>query len=135
MPPAEDEFRPKKSWFNKFACALRGTGQGIRGQSSFTVHFFVAAVVIVAGLAFGISRADWGLVVIAITAVLVAEMFNSSAEAFARAITASYDENIRDALDIASASVLVASFGAIVIGLIVFVPHLLAFVEWAWALG
>ena len=47
----------------------------------------------------------------AITA-LTAEVINTSIERLGRAITREYDPNVRDALDVASAAVLVMSVGA-----------------------
>ncbi len=56
--------------------------------------------------------------------VLAAEMFNSALESLARSITSNHDENIADALDVASAAVLLAAVGAAVVGAIIFVFRL-----------
>ena len=37
-----------RTWYEKFRDAFRGVRSGMRGQSSFRVHIFVAIVVIVA---------------------------------------------------------------------------------------
>src|SRR5207249_11700618 len=45
--------RPPRSWRSKFRDALRGVKLGIRGHSSFFVHFFFAALVIAAAIVLG----------------------------------------------------------------------------------
>ena len=113
----------RRSWPRKFHAAFVGAKLGVRGQSSFFVHFFVATMVIVAALILRVSAAEWCLLVLAITLVLTAEMFNSALEWLARAITDEDHAHIAGALDIASAAVLIAALGAVAIGLLVFVPR------------
>ena len=59
-----------------------------------------------------------------ITGVAVAETFNTAIESLARAVDTQFHPRLRDALDIASAAVLLASGTAVMIGLCVFVPAL-----------
>ena len=102
----------RRDWQAKFRDALRGFKQGVRGQSSFFVHFFSAAVVICSAYALGCTLIQWCMLLLCITLVLTAEMFNSSLESLAKAITRDHDSNLGNALDIASAAVLIASAAA-----------------------
>jgi diacylglycerol kinase (ATP) len=81
------------------------------------------------GWFFGLSAGEWCLVSLAIGAVLAAETLNSSIEMLAKALDRGPDERIRDALDMASGAVLVTVGTAIVVGLVLFVPRLLALVS------
>ncbi|GAB6167396.1 diacylglycerol kinase [Thermostilla marina] len=117
--------KPVRTWSRKFGDAFRGLWYGIAGQSSFLVHFVVAAIVVICGLVLRVSPIEWCLLATAIVGVFAAELFNSALEWLAPAITEEYDDHIRTALDVASAAVLCASCGAAVVGLIVFTPHLL----------
>jgi diacylglycerol kinase len=65
-------------------------------------------------------------VALAIGAVVAAEVFNTSIESLARAMDTGPDPRIRDALDTASAGVLVAVGTAIVVGVVIFGPRVLA---------
>ena len=69
---------------------------------------------------------EWCLVALAIGAVLAAEVFNSAIEMLARALDRGPDERIRDALDMASGAVFVTVAAAVIVGLFVFLPRLLA---------
>ena len=114
----------RQSWPQKFRHALRGVRQGVRGQSSFFVHFFATAAVIVAGIVLNCDRADWYALMLCVTVVLAAEMFNSALESLAKALRRDYDSHVGDALDIASGAVLVAAIGAVVVGTVVFLNRL-----------
>jgi len=114
----------RQSWSQKFRHAFRGLKQGVRGQSSFFVHFFAAAAVIVAGVVLRCDRADWYALLLCVTIVLAAEMFNSALESLARALRRDYDPHIADALDIGSGTVLVAAIGAAVVGTLILLGRL-----------
>lgn len=120
----------QESWRQKFRHAFRGFKRGVRGQSSFFVHFFVAAAVIAAGVAFSVSLLQWCVLTLCITIVLAAEMFNSALEHLARAITEEYDSNVGAALDIGSAAVLISALGAAIVGASIFISRLLELLGW-----
>ena len=116
---------PVRSWGRKFRDAFRGVKVGMHNQSSFFVHFFVAVAVIVAAVVLGVSFVDWCLLLLCIAGVLTAEMFNSALESMAKAIGSEYNPHLRNALDIGSAAVLLASIGAVIVGTIVFLHRLI----------
>lgn len=92
------------------------------------MHLAVAAVVVALAAALRVSAVEWCLLAGAIAGVLAAEIFNTAVESLARAFGPGRHPRIRDALDMASAAVLVAACGAAVIGLIVFGPRLVALI-------
>jgi len=123
-----DDQRPyrERSWTDKFGDALRGLKEGVRGQSSFFVHLFAAVTVIAAAVVLRIDDpTEWCLLLLCITVVFCAEMFNSALESLAKAITDQFDPHVRTALNVGSAAVLVASIGAAIVGAIIFLNQLL----------
>ena len=121
----------QRTWREKFGDAFHGLKAGVRGQSSFFVHFFMSALVVATGVALGVdSQAEWGVLILCITVVLPAEMFNSAIESLARAITSEVDPHVGTALDIGSAAVLVASIGAALVGAAIFTNRLGALMGW-----
>jgi diacylglycerol kinase len=122
--------RGRRSWPKKFRDAFRGMREGIRDQSSFFVHFFCAAVVLVSAALLHLNHWDWCILVLCIAGVLTAEMFNSALESLARAITDRHDPHLRSALDIGSAAVLLAALGAAVVGAIIFVHRAGTLLAW-----
>jgi len=86
----------------------------------------MAAAVVAAGAFFGVSAVEWCLLVFAIGLVLMAEIFNTAIESLARAPGSRRHPRLRDALDMASAAVLLAAMTAAVIGMLVFGSRIVA---------
>jgi diacylglycerol kinase len=116
----------RRSWHAKFRDAFRGLKQGVRGHSSFFVHFFFAALVVAAAIVFRCDLVQWCLLVGCIGLVLTAELFNSAVETLFHGLDAETKPRVRACLDIAAGAVLLASFVAAIIGSIVFISRLLS---------
>jgi diacylglycerol kinase len=119
--------RPTLSWRAKFATAFRGIKLGVRGHSSFFVHFFFSVLVLAAAVVFGCNLVEWCLLLGCIGAVLTAELFNSAVETLFRGLDIETRERTWPALDIAAGAVLLASLTAALIGALVFVNRLANF--------
>jgi diacylglycerol kinase len=117
--------RPRRTWRRKFSVAFRGIKLGVRGHSSFFVHFFFTALVLAGA---GVLRCDlvqWCLLLGCIGLVLTAELFNSAVETLFAGLEPETKERVWPALDIAAGAVLLASITASVIGVLVFGAELL----------
>ena len=121
---SDETFIRPRGWRQKFRNAFRGAKRGVRGQSSFFVHFFAAAAVIAAAAVLDVPLVEWCLLLLCIAIVLVAEMFNSALEWLAKAIDLKHNPHLAEALDIGSAAVLIASIGATIVGAIIFLHRL-----------
>ncbi len=119
----------KRTWLGKFGDSFRGLFRAVVTESSFAAHLPAAAAAVALGAWLGLSAGEWCLVALAIGGVLAAETVNSAVEMLAKALDRGPDERIRDALDMASGAVLVTVGTAIVVGLVVFGPRLLALVR------
>ena len=126
LPSAPEPAAPRRRrpWRAKFRDALRGLKLGVRGHSSFFVHFFVAALVLAAGRPLWMRLVEWCLLLGCIGLVLTAELFNSALETLFRGLDAATKERVWPALDIAAGAVLLASVTASVVGLLIFLPKL-----------
>ncbi len=128
MPPAPQ--RPRRPWSQKFREAVRGMKWGIRGHSSFFVHFFVAALVVSIAVALGCEPMQWCALLLCIGLVLTAELFNSAIETLHRGLDAETRERTWKSLDIAAGAVLMASFTAVAVGLAVFGMRAAQLLNW-----
>jgi diacylglycerol kinase len=120
----DDSFPTERTWWSKFRNAFRGLAVGVRGQNSFAVHLPVAVAVVVCGFLLRMSLVQWGLLILSITAVLSAELFNSALESMAKAIDRTQNTHLGNALDISSAAVLMSAIGAATVGTMVFACRL-----------
>ncbi len=118
--------RPRRSWREKFRDALRGLKLGVRGHSSFFVHFFFSALVLAAAAVFRCGPLEWCLLVGCIGMVFTAELFNSALETLFRGLEDTTKPRVRACLDIAAGAVLLASVTAAFIGTIVLLGRLMA---------
>ena len=117
----------RRSLKAKFGVALRGLKLGIRGHSSFFVHFFFAALALAAAIVLDCDVLEWCLVWGCIGFVLTAELFNSAVETLFRGLDEPTRQRVWPCLDIAAGAVLLASFIALVLGAIIFLPKLATF--------
>jgi diacylglycerol kinase len=127
-PPApEITARRERSWAVKFAVAWRGLKLGIRGQSSFFVHFFFAVLVVAVAVVFSCALWEWCVLLGCIGLVFTAELFNSTIETLFRGLDPQTKERTWPALDIAAGAVLMASITAAILGTLIFGLRLLRF--------
>ena len=130
MPQADNSRKRFRSWPNKLEDAFHGISAGMRGQSSFRVHFLVAVAVVIVGGSLSLSVSQWCLLMLCITCVYVSEMFNSALEQIAESITTDFDERIGRSLDIASGAVLIAAMGSSLVGLLIFGSRIGTLTQW-----
>lgn len=117
---------PKRTWGHKFACAFKGLKAGIRGHSSFSVHFFAAMAVVSMALALSCGLIEWAVLLISIAGVLVSELFNSAIEELIRRMPEAERPQFWPVLDIAAGAVLAASMFSSLVGLLILGSRLLA---------
>ncbi len=120
--------KPRRRWRGKFGDALRGMKLGIRGHSSFSVHFFFAALVVAAAVVLRCGLVEWCLLVGCIGVVLAAELFNSAIETICHGLDEATRVRVRPALDIAAGAVLVVSAAAALVGVLIFLRSFAALV-------
>jgi diacylglycerol kinase (ATP) len=108
-----------------FRYAGRGVVALLRSQHNAWIHAAASLAVVGLGLAVGLSRLDWCLVVLAMMVVWSAEAVNTAFEALCDVASPEFHPLVERAKDIAAGAVLLAAAGAVVVGVLVFGPHLL----------
>src|SRR5438067_1599715 len=121
--------KPRRTWRAKFRDAFRGLKLGVRGHSSFCIHFFFAVLAVAACSVLGCSRIEWCLIAGCIGAVFTTELVNSALETLFRGLDEANKRSVRGCLDIAAAAVLVAALTSVVVGSIIFVAKLRALLD------
>ncbi|MDR2764621.1 MAG: diacylglycerol kinase family protein [Tannerella sp.] len=109
-----------------FGYAVNGLRQVIRQEQNARVHLLVALCTVVAGCCFRISATEWMAIVLATGGVMAAEAFNTSIEALSDTVLPEYSENIKQVKDFAAGAVLIVALAAAVVGLIIFLPKIIA---------
>ena len=109
---------------HSFRCAFSGLWYAIRTQRNMRIHLSVAVAVLILGLYLQLGWLQWALLAMTSGFVLVAEMFNTVAEAAMDAATPHYHPLIRIAKDVAAGAVLLTAIVSITVGLLVLGPPL-----------
>lgn len=112
--------RRPPSVFESFNYAFEGIVHVLRTQRNMRIHFLVAIGVLVAALAFDVSRLELIALLIAIAFVLIAEMINTAVEAAVDVASTSFDPMAKLAKDIGAGAVLIAAVTAVAVGYLVF---------------
>lgn len=110
---------------NSFRYALAGIADLLGSQPNARIHLLATALVIAAGLYFGLSKNEWCLVVLAIASVFAAEAFNTALEHLTDLVSPDYHPLAGKAKDVAAGAVLFAAIGAAVVGVLVFLPKIM----------
>jgi diacylglycerol kinase len=113
--------------FESFYHAFHGIAIGLRDQRNLRIHFSMAVLVTIAGFAFKIDTMSWFALTIVMALVISLEFVNTSLEHLVD-ISANnqYHYAARCAKDTAASAVLVVSFAAMIVGMMIFVPKILA---------
>jgi diacylglycerol kinase len=107
-----------------FSYAFAGIGFVVRYEMHMRIHLIAAIIVILLGIYFRVSPADWRWLVVAIAMVVAAEAVNTAVEQTCNAISISYHSSIKAAKDIAAGAVLIVALAAAIIGASVFWPYM-----------
>ncbi len=78
---------------------------------------------------FGISTVEMTIIIFTIVLGLTSEMINTSIEAMTDLITHEWKEEAKIAKDVSAGMMLVVSIGAAIVGSIIFVPYILAYIR------
>ena len=117
---------PFKERILSFRYAIHGLGDMFRQEHHARLHCLAALLVVAAGFLLRLSAMEWIAVMFAIGLVFSAETVNTALERLADVVQPERDERIRLVKDLAAAAVLISAITAAIIGLIVFVPKMIA---------
>ena len=133
MPPSDDRTAPEdlqvgraKSLWASFGYAWMGLRHSFRTQRNFRIHIAAAILATIAGFVLGISLVEWAILTVLFVMVLAAEMVNTMVEALVDMVTQEYHPLAKVAKDVAAGIVLLTAVGAVVVGLLIFGPRVLA---------
>ncbi len=121
---------PKKQpLIRSFGYAFEGIFTGIRKERNMKIHCLAAVCVIIFGIFFHITRTEWMICLILFGLIMALELVNTSIEAVVDLVTEEHKPLAKIAKDTAAGAVLIAAIMAAIIGCMIFVPKILAFLH------
>lgn len=125
LPPNVKRITDSRFW-SAFQFAFQGIVYATRTQRNMRIHLAAGAIALFAMLYLRLERAYVGLVVVAIVLVLAVELINTAVEAVVDLMTVAHHPLAKIAKDAAAGAVLIASFGAAIVGYLAFYEGLTA---------
>lgn len=115
-----------KSRVNSFKVAFQGLKFLFATQIHAKIHLGAALLATFCAWYFEVSIMEWCMIIFAIVLVIGAEAFNTSIEQLTDLVSPDYHPLAGKAKDLAAGGVLVFAIGAFILGLIIFLPPILA---------
>lgn len=113
-----------KKIINSFKYAIEGFISSFKTERNMKIHILAMIIVIALGLYVKLSMIEWCVIAIIIALVIASELFNTAIETIVDMISPEKNPKAKLAKDISAAAVLALAIGAIVIGIIIFIPNL-----------
>jgi len=109
-----------------FKYAFRGIKRLFTHEPNSWIHLFVTICVVIAGFWLRIAVWEWIAVILVIGMVFAAEAFNSAIECLGDGLSLEPNKYVKHAKDLAAGAVLLSALTAAIVGLIVFLPKIIA---------
>lgn len=130
--PAYERQKVAKQWKNRnflssFEFAWSGIIAVFYDERNMKKHALAGLLVIGAGLVFQVAPIEWLFLLSSIALVMALEIVNSAIENVVDLVCGeTYSIFAKNAKDMAAGAVLLMSFYAVIVGLVIFVPKLIA---------
>ncbi|MGE5629129.1 MAG: diacylglycerol kinase [Solirubrobacterales bacterium] len=109
-----------KKMLDSFNYAIEGIIHSVRTQRNMRLHMLAALVVLTACFFYDLSRIELLIVLITISMVIMAELFNTAIEFAIDSTTNYYHPLVKLAKNAAAGGVLVSAINAVIVGYIIF---------------
>ncbi len=115
-----------KKLINSFKYAIQGIISSFKTERNMKIHVFIMILVIIWGIIFKISVTEWMVCALLFALVISGELFNTAIETVVDMIMPEINDKAKLAKDISAGAVLVLAITAVIVGLIIFVPKIIA---------
>ena len=117
-----------KNILRSFKCAFEGVKVLLKEEQNARIHLLIMLAVIIAGIIFSISYLEWIALILSIGFVFALEIVNTAIENLADFVSPDKHQKIKKIKDLSAAAVLTGALAALIIGGIIFLPKILAFI-------
>lgn len=115
-----------KKFLLSFTYPIKGLRYAYRNEQNLAVDVGVALLVTIAGFIFKLNLVEWAILALTIGLVISCELINTAIEAVVDVVTEDYHPLAKVAKDTAAAAVFVFAIIAVIVGLIIFLPKVIA---------
>ncbi len=116
------EWHRSKSLSEAVYFAFRGLRDAFWREQNVRIQTLVGTLVVCALLFLRVPLTQITVAILVIVLIVTLEMINTSLELIANIVHPEYSEAVKSSKDIAAGAVLLATIGACIIGILIFVP-------------
>jgi diacylglycerol kinase len=116
-----------KKFRKSFHYAISGIHLALHSDQNLVVHFIVACIAVLAGVFLELTAFEMAILILTMTFVITVELANTVIEKVIDLIIREHHIHAKFAKDVASGMVLVTAVGAIIVGILIFTPHIAKF--------
>ncbi len=114
------------SFIKSFSRGMRGLRTVLTEERNMRIHAVVGSLVVIFGCLIGLTALEWVALTIIIAVVVVLEVLNSIFERLIDAVKPSTAAYVADMKDMMASAVIIAALAAVLVGILIFGPRLLA---------
>jgi diacylglycerol kinase (ATP) len=115
-----------KNRIRSFRYAIEGIIALLKDEPNARIHLVAAVLAVAFGILLHVSPMEWICIAFAIAAVIALEAVNTAIENMADFSATGYDRRIKKIKDVSAGAVLTVSLAALITGLIIFIPKIIA---------
>ncbi len=112
-----------------FSYAWSGLKTCFIAETNFKIHVVLAILAISLGFLLNISRNEWLAVMGCVALVVAMEMVNTAIEKLCDVLLQDIHPGIKKVKDIAAGAVMVAAVCSLIIGVVIFLPKIIAYIK------
>ncbi|MGC8971107.1 MAG: diacylglycerol kinase [bacterium] len=113
-----------RSFTESVDLAIQGIVSAFKKERNFRLDILFAGIVILCGIILNFTRVELAILFFVVTLVLSAELFNTAVEKLLDVVNDKFDPRIKFVKDVSAGAVLITVISSIVIGYLIFYPHL-----------
>lgn len=114
---------------NSFKYAGQGLYSSFKTERNMKIHVTIMILVIIAAILLKINKHEWIICIACFAIVISGELFNTTIETIVDMVMPYKNEKAKLAKDISASAVLVLAIGTAIIGLIIFIPKILQYLQ------
>lgn len=122
--------RSIRSLLVAFGYAFEGVWYLLTTQRNAQIHCLIGTCAVALGAVLGLERWEWLILVLTIALVLAAEGVNTAVECAVDVATSTYHPLAKAAKDVSAGAVVICAIASVIVGCILFVPHLWPIIIW-----
>ena len=122
-----------QTFLSSLKIAVYGLVSAFKEEKNFQIQCFIAVLVFMATMVFGLTDIEKSIIILTILVVLSLELINSQIEKFLDLIEPNHHPRVKIIKDFSAGAVLISIIGSVLIGLLIFTPYIsmvLSFSYW-----